>query len=103
MLALERKSKEGKPTRIVACGSDQWLGERELQHTYHLGNLDLLRNSINWLTDARQPMTATARRFRGHTVNLTHGGRKTFRLLSLLLMPASILLIGLIVLLIRRR
>ena len=103
MLAIEKKSTDGKPGRIVACGSDQWLGERELQHAYNLGNLDLLRNSINWLTDGRGPMNATPRQFRGHTVNLSHGDSASLRFLSLLLMPVSILLTGLIVVLMRRR
>ncbi len=103
MLALERTTQAEKPARVIACGSDQWLGERELQHTYHLGNLDLLRNSVHWLTDSNQPMTATPRRFRGHTVNLSHGDADSFRFLSLVLIPVSILLCGLIVLVIRRR
>lgn len=103
MLALERQQAGLPPSRIVACGGDQWMGERELLHDYNLGNLDLLRNSINWLTDSGDTMSGTPRQFRGHRVQLDQGDARTFRLMTVGLLPVAILLVGLIVFLIRRR
>ncbi len=104
MLALELEGEKGKaPGKVVVVGSDDWLKEGPLRRRVEAANLDLMMNSIYWLTDTKQLIMGTPRRFRGSLVNLEGGRERSYMLLTVAIFPGLFLLFGALVFFWRRR
>ncbi|MFT7618600.1 MAG: hypothetical protein ACI97A_002247 [Planctomycetota bacterium] len=89
--------------KIVVVGSDDWLNEGPLRRRVEAANLDLMMNSIYWLTDIKQFIMGTPRQFRGSLVNLEGGREKSFLYLTVAIIPGLILLMGALMFFWRRR
>ncbi len=105
-VAMELKSPDAaKKTqgRILVFGSDEWLDEGPLLHGFNLANLDILANSVDWLTGREKMILGTPRSFRGNLARLDHDTFRTFRWLAIGIIPVMVLLVGCLVFLLRRR
>lgn len=91
------------PGKVVVIGSDDWLNEGPLRRRVEAANLDLLMNSIYWLTDIDQFIMGTPRQFRGSLVNLEGGRKKSFLYLTVAIIPGLILMLGALMYFWRRR
>ena len=105
MLALEiRPERPVEPDagRMVLCGSDEWLSSDALTRGFNVANMDVLLNSVYWLTDKETLITGTPRTFRGALARLDDDEHRKFRALAVWALPILILLVGLLVALVRR-
>ncbi len=105
-VALELKSPgaSSKPrARVLVFGSDEWLDEGPLLRGFNLANLDILANSVDWLTGREKMILGTPRSFRGNLARLDHDTFRTFRWLTIGIVPVLVLLLGCLVFLLRRR
>ncbi|HGY90529.1 MAG TPA: hypothetical protein ENK43_05090 [Planctomycetes bacterium] len=89
--------------RVLVFGSDEWLDEGPLLRGFNLANLDILANSVDWLTGREKMILGTPRSFRGNLARLDQDTFRTFRWLAIGIIPVMVLLVGCLVFLLRRR
>ncbi|MCA9323233.1 MAG: Gldg family protein, partial [Planctomycetes bacterium] len=93
----------GEPGRMVVIGSDEWLDGRLLLGGFNLANLDVLSNTVDWLTGRDRRIFGTPRSFRGDLAKLDRDSIRGFRYLTVGILPGMLVLMGLLVFLLRRR
>jgi hypothetical protein len=104
MLAAERRAAAGvKPGRIVALATDDALDMSALAASANLGNGDLVRSVVHWLTDSQDFVATKARSLRGVVAPMDPGRYATFTWITVGVAPALVLVCGLLVFAIRRR
>ena len=104
LLALELSQSDGSASgKMVVAGGDEWLKEGALKRRIAAANLDVLMNSVYWLTETDQLIMATPRKFRGELADLSGGKEKSFMYLTVAIIPGLILMTGALVFFWRRR
>ena len=105
MLSPENQNSDLE-TRLVVLGSSEMAKNKFLspQSSYYMGSSDLILNSIRWLTLQEQFITIEAKKPGDTSINFNVGKRSLFLLLiSLVFIPLSGIILGIVVWLIRRK
>jgi len=93
------EGKRSEETRAVVAGDGEFFANQYLQL---LGNQDLFLNAVSWLTEQEDRITIRPRSREASRLFLTQAQVSTLKFLTILVLPLSLLTVGLGVWLVRR-
>jgi ABC-type uncharacterized transport system involved in gliding motility auxiliary subunit len=105
MLSPENQNSDLE-TRLIILGSSEMAKNKFLspRSSYYMGSSDLILNSIRWLTLQEQFITIEAKKPEDTSINFNVGKRSLLLLLiSLVFVPLSGIILGIVVWVIRRK
>jgi len=103
MRSIEQSQSSGRTTRIVLSGTSSLAENRTLPPTASGSNPDLFLASLDWLSQQDALISIAPKPPAGQPLALTDQDVRVNELVTLGLMPLAVLLIGLLVLVRRRR
>ena len=97
--AIQELDVEIPPSKIVVIGDSDFICNANLID----GNKDFLRRSVNWLIDRDNKLTISPKNITNVKITTSSKNLKFYFIISVILIPISILLIGLIIFIWRRK
>ena len=103
VLAERDRGADRKAGRLLAVTTDDWIDAEHLLQTAGLGNADLLRSTVHWLTDSDEFVASKPRTFQGAIAPLDRSKYEAFSIVTVWLIPILTILGGALVAIVRRR